>query len=66
MTPYLILALGFVAIFATMAAVDLAARRRRRSPEPLASALTAALRTPVWRVVVLGSWVWIGYHFLAR
>jgi Family of unknown function (DUF6186) len=66
MTAYQVIVGGFLVILGAMAAVDLVGRRRRRSPEPLASALTAALRTPMWRVVVLGWWVWIGYHFLAR
>jgi Family of unknown function (DUF6186) len=66
MTSYQILVAGFVVIFGAMAAVDLVGRRRGQGPAPLATALTAALRTPVWRVVVLGWWVWIGYHFLAR
>jgi len=66
MTPYQIIVVGFLAVIGGMAAVDLAGRRRGRDPAPLGTALTAALRTPVWRAVVLGSWVWIGYHFLAR
>ncbi|WP_373312258.1 DUF6186 family protein [Asanoa siamensis] len=49
-----------------MLVVDLVSRRRGRGPQPLATALTAAMRTPLGRVLVLGWWAWIGYHFLAR
>jgi hypothetical protein len=66
MTPYRVIALGFLAILAAMVAVDLAGRRRDEGPEPLATALTAGLRTPLRRAAVLGCWVWVGYHFLAR
>jgi len=66
MTPRTILIAGFVAIFGAMAVLDLLHRRRGRGPEPLATALSAAMRTPVGRILVLGWWLWIGYHFLAR
>ena len=57
---------GFAAIIAIMVAVDLLARRRRRETAPLGTALTAAMRTGAGRVVVLGVWLWMGWHFLAR
>jgi hypothetical protein len=66
MTPYRILAAGFLGILAAAAVADLVARRHHRGLAPLVTALTAALRTPAGRVVVLGAWVWIGFHFLAR
>ena len=66
MTPRLVIALGFAAVFAAMLAVDLVARHRRPGPEPLATGLTAAMRRPLGRLIVLGWWLWIGYHFLAR
>ncbi|WP_373315370.1 DUF6186 family protein [Asanoa ishikariensis] len=49
-----------------MLVVDITSRRRGKGPEPVATALTAAMRTPLGRVLVLGWWCWIGYHFLAR
>ena len=66
MSPRAVLVLGFVAVFGAMVAVDLVSRHRGRGPAPFATAITAALRTPVGRAVVLGWWLWIGYHFLAR
>ncbi|MEV4622692.1 DUF6186 family protein [Asanoa sp. NPDC049573] len=66
MSPRSILILGFGLIFGAMAVVDLVSRRRGRGPQPLATALTAAMRTGLGRVLVLGWWCWIGYHFLAR
>jgi hypothetical protein len=66
MTPRDVMILGFVAVFGAMVVVDLVSRHRGRGPDPLTTALTAAMRTPVGRAVVLGWWLWIGYHFLAR
>lgn len=66
MSPRFVLITGFAVIFAAMLIVDLTSRRRGRGPEPVAMALTAAMRTPLGRVLVLGWWCWIGYHFLAR
>jgi len=66
MSAYAVLVAGFTAIFLAMLATDLAARRPRSRIAPLGTALTAAMRTPAGRVVVLGWWLWIGWHFLAR
>lgn len=66
MSPRLVLITGFIVIFAAMLVVDITSRRRGKGPEPVATALTAAMRTPLGRVLVLGWWCWIGYHFLAR
>ncbi|HEX7744417.1 MAG TPA: DUF6186 family protein [Micromonosporaceae bacterium] len=49
-----------------MLATDLAGRRPGSRIAPLGAALTAAMRTSAGRVVVLGWWLWIGWHFLAR
>ncbi|MEV0713899.1 DUF6186 family protein [Asanoa sp. NPDC050611] len=49
-----------------MLVLDVVSRRFGRGPQPVATALTAAMRTPLGRVLVLGWWCWIGYHFLAR
>jgi hypothetical protein len=57
---------GFVAILALAVAVELVARRAGSGVRPLSVTLTAALRTPGGRVVVLGAWLWLGWHFLAR
>jgi hypothetical protein len=56
----------FAAIIAAMVLVDLVARRTRGGPAPLATALTGAMRTMPGRLLVLGVWLWLGWHFLAR
>jgi hypothetical protein len=61
-----ILITGFIVIFGAMLVLDVVSRRFGRGPQPVATALTAAMRTPLGRVLVLGWWCWIGYHFLAR
>ena len=66
MTTYAVLVVGFTAIFLAMLATDVGARRPGSRIAPLGTALTAAMRTPAGRLVVLGWWLWIGWHFLAR
>ncbi|MGR6317634.1 DUF6186 family protein [Micromonospora soli] len=67
MTARGLIAAGFAAILLLMVAAD-AAARRRTGPclAPLGAALTAALRTTTGRALVLGVWLWLGWHFLAR
>jgi hypothetical protein len=57
---------GFAALLVLAVAVDLAARRPGSRIRPLSATLAAALRTRAGRVVVLGAWLWLGWHFLAR
>jgi hypothetical protein len=67
---------GFAVTIVAMLAVDVAGRSRGRGDAalgrpgravaPLGTALTAALRTGTGRVLVLGVWLWMGWHFLAR
>lgn len=66
MSAYAVLVIGFAAIFLAMLGTDLAARRPGSRIAPLGAALTAAMRTPAGRMIVLGWWLWIGWHFLAR
>ncbi|MFJ8577347.1 DUF6186 family protein [Micromonospora sp. NPDC093277] len=67
MTARALIAAGFAAILLVMLAVDVAGRRSAGPARaPLAEALTAALRTAAGRAVVLGVWLWLGWHFLAR
>ena len=66
LTARAVLVAGFAIIFAVMVLVDLAGRRPGRSVAPLGSALIAAMRTGTGRVIVLGAWLWLGWHFLAR
>ncbi|MFI6758461.1 DUF6186 family protein [Micromonospora sp. NPDC050417] len=57
---------GFAVIFAVMFLVDLAGRRPDSTVAPLGNALIAAMRTGTGRLIVLGTWLWMGWHFLAR
>jgi hypothetical protein len=66
MSAYAVLVAGFAAIFLAMFATDLAGRRPGSRIAPIGTALTAAMRTFVGRLIVLGWWLWIGFHFLAR
>jgi hypothetical protein len=65
-SPYAIIVSGFTAIFLAMLVTDLAGRRPDSRIAPLGSALTAAMRTTLGRLIVLGWWLWIGWHLLAR
>lgn len=67
MTARAVITTGFAVILALMLAVDLAARREgARRLAPLGEVLIAASRTIAGRAVVLGVWLWLGWHFLAR
>jgi Family of unknown function (DUF6186) len=66
MSAYAVIVAGFAAIFLAMVITDLAGRRPGSRIHPLGTALIAAMRTPVGRLIVLGWWLWIGWHFLAR
>lgn len=66
LTARAILVAGFVVIIGAMVLVDLAGRRPNSAVAPLGSALIAAMRGGTGRLIVLGAWVWIGWHFLAR
>jgi hypothetical protein len=65
-SAYAVLVAGFAAIFLAMIVTDLAGRRPDGRVAPLGTALIAVMRTPVGRLVVLGWWLWIGWHFLSR
>lgn len=66
MTPRAAIIAGFAAIVALAVAVDLGARRAGSGVRPLSGTLAAGLRSRAGRVVVLGAWLWLGWHFLAR
>ncbi|SCG38925.1 hypothetical protein GA0070613_0586 [Micromonospora inositola] len=67
-TARAVITVGFAVVLALMLAVDLAARYGgvRRRLAPLSEMLIAASRTVAGRAVVLGVWLWLGWHFLAR
>ena len=66
MTPRAAIMAGFAAILVLVIATDLFARRPGSGVQPLSVALAAALRPRAGRIVVLGAWLWLGWHFLAR
>jgi Family of unknown function (DUF6186) len=65
-TPRALIIAVFALILVVAIAVDLRARRAGTVVRPLGATLAAALRTRGGRVVVLGAWLWLGWHFLAR
>jgi hypothetical protein len=65
-TARAIMIVCFAVTIGAMLAVDVATRRRGRATAPLGTALTAAMRTGTGRVLVLGVWLWLGWHFFAR
>ncbi|MEU4421694.1 DUF6186 family protein [Actinoplanes sp. NPDC024001] len=66
MTPRTAIIAGFAAILVLVIATDRYARRPGSRVRPLPATLAAALRFRVARVVLLGAWLWLGWHFLAR
>jgi hypothetical protein len=66
MTPYLVILVGFVSLFAAMFAVERAARAGREPFRPAARVVEAALTSRIGRWLVWGIWLWVGFHFLAR
>jgi hypothetical protein len=66
MSPYLTILVGFVALLVLVLALDALGRAGREPARPLAEAVDAAMATRVGRWLVLGAWLWIGFHFLAR
>jgi hypothetical protein len=66
MTPRAAIIATFAAFLLLAVAVDLFARRVGAGVRPLSATLAAALRSRGGRAVVLGAWLWLGWHFLAR
>ena len=66
MTPRAAIIAGFAAILGLVLAADLLARRAGSGLRPLSDTLAAALRPRGGRIVVLGAWLWLGWHLLAR
>jgi hypothetical protein len=59
---------GVMVVAALIAVAGVVEFRARRGlgPATAAEALGAAMRTVPGRLVVLGTWLWLGVHFLAR
>ena len=66
MTPRAVIIACFAAILGAAIATDLVARRAGSAVRPLSATLAAALRSRCGRVLLLGAWLWLGWHFLAR
>lgn len=65
-TPYVVILVGFVGLFAAMLAVDLLGRVGRKPFRPLGRVLEVAMAWRTGRWIVCGAWLFIGFHFLAR
>jgi len=65
-TPRTAILAGVAALLALAIATELLARRPGTSVRPLGATLAAALRTRGGRIAILGVWLWLGWHFLAR
>jgi hypothetical protein len=65
-TPRALIVTGFVAILVLAIVTEVCARRPGSRWAPLGVTLAGALRTRGGRVVILGAWLWLGWHFLAR
>lgn len=66
MSPYAVIATGFVFVIVGMLAVHLAATAELRPFRRLGEASHAALATRFGTWAVLLLWLWTGFHFLAR
>jgi hypothetical protein len=69
--PQLLIAGAFVLAGLMLAAVEWAARQPGSEVPTLGDLCAAAMayevrRVPVGRIVVLGFWWWVGWHFFAR
>jgi len=65
-TPRAAIIAGFTAILGLAVAAELYARRAGSRVRPLSETLAAARRSRGGRIVVLGAWLWLGWHLLAR
>lgn len=66
MSPYAIVLAGFAAVLAGIAVVEALGRAERTPFLPAGDVLSLVLSTRVGRWLVAGSWLWLGFHFLAR
>jgi hypothetical protein len=65
-TPRAAIVAAFAVILAAAVTIDLRARRPGAVVRPLGATLAVAMRSRGGRVLVLGAWLWLGWHFLAR
>jgi hypothetical protein len=65
MTSRVITLAGFAVITASALALEVAARRSSRLCT-LAEALAVVLRHRPMRILLLGAWLWLGWHLFVR
>lgn len=66
MTPRALIAAGFAVLVLLVIAVDRLARRPSSTVRPFGDVISAVMSSRAGRIVLLGSWLWTGWHFLAR
>jgi hypothetical protein len=66
MTPRAVIIGVFAGLVALAVLTELLARRRGSAVYPIGPTVTAAMGTRTGRLVILGFWLWVGWHFLAR
>lgn len=66
MSPYTVIVTGFTVLLGAAVAVELLARAGCAPLRPVGDVLAAALASRAGRLAVMGGWLWLGFHFLAR
>jgi hypothetical protein len=66
MSPYAVIVTGFAVLLGVAVAVEILARAGCAPLRPAGEALAAALAYRAGRWAVMGGWLWLGFHFLAR
>ncbi len=65
-TAYLVILAGFAGLLGVIFVVEVLGRAGREPFRPVARILDAAMVSRTGRWVVCVTWLWIGFHFLAR
>jgi len=65
-SPYAVIVTGFTVLLGAAATVELLARAGCAPLRPAGEVLAAALASRAGRWAVMGGWLWLGFHFLAR
>ena len=66
MTTRLVVIAGFVVVLVLAASLVALARIRREWLATVSEVLAHVMRRTDVRILVLGSWAWLGWHVLAR
>lgn len=62
----LVILTGFAVLLGAVVALEARARLGGGNRATLADATTAAVRHPAGRIIVLLSWLWLGWHLFVR